>query len=77
MGETIKALKESIANVRDRYCDSGDTELLVTLDTFHLMLNWLQEEATCDEQLRQLTKRNSRESMKRPGRTWGLWISNP
>ena len=77
MEETLKALKESIANVEDRYRDSGDTELLVILDTLQLILNGFQEEATCDEKLRQLTRRNSRESMKRPGRTWGLWISNP
>ena len=76
MEETIKALKESIANVEDRYRDSGDTELLVILDTLQLILNGFQEEATGDEKLRQLTRRNSRESMKRPGNTWGLWISN-
>ena len=77
MRERMKALKESLANVQDRYRDSGDTELLVILDTLQLILNGFQEEATCDEKLRQLTRRNSRESMKRPGRTWGLWISNP
>jgi hypothetical protein len=69
-------LKESIANVEDRYRDLGDTELLVILDTLHLLLNGFQEEATGDEKLRQLTRRNSRENMKRPDRTWGLWISN-
>ncbi len=76
MEETIKAFKESLANVQDRYRDSGDTELLVILDTLHLIFNGLQEEATCDEKLRQLTRRNSRESYVRPDRTWGLWISN-
>ena len=76
MKERMKALKESLGNVQDRYRDSGDTELLVILDTLQLILNGFQEEATCDEKLRQLTRRNSRESMKRPGRTWGLWISN-
>ena len=76
MRERMKALKESLANVQDRYRDSGDTELLVILDTLQLILNGFQE-ATGDEKLRQLTRRNSRESMKRPGRTWGLWISNP
>jgi len=36
MKERMKALKESLANVQDRYRDSGDTELLVILDTLQL-----------------------------------------
>ena len=70
MAEKIKALKESIANVEDRYRDSGDTELLVILDTLQLILNGF-EEATGDEKLRQLMRAERKEKYDSSRKNWG------
>jgi len=70
MKERMKALKESLANVQDRYRDSGDTELLVILDTLQLILNGFQE-ATGDEKLRQLMRAERKEKYDSPRKNWG------
>ena len=70
MKERMKALKESLANVQDRYRDSGDTELLVILDTLQLILNGFQE-ATGDEKLRQLMRAERKEKYDSSRKNWG------
>ena len=70
MTERMKALKESLANVQDRYRDSGDTELLVILDTLQLILNGFQE-ATGDEKLRQLMRAERKEKYDSSRKNWG------
>jgi anion-transporting ArsA/GET3 family ATPase len=70
MRERMKALKESLANVQDRYRDSGDTELLVILDTLQLILNGFQE-ATGDEKLRQLMRAERKEKYDSSRKNWG------
>jgi hypothetical protein len=71
MKERMKALRESLANVQDRYRDSGDTELLVILDTLQLILNGFHE-ATGDQKLRQLMRAERKGKYVHPGRTGGL-----
>ena len=70
MKERMKALKESLGNVQDRYRDSGDTELLVILDTLQLILNGFQE-ATGDEKLRQLMRAERKEKYDSSRKNWG------
>ena len=74
MKERMKALKESLANVQDRYRDSGDTELLVILDTLQLILNGF-EEATGDEKLRQLMRAERKGKYDSPRKNWGTGLS--
>ena len=60
MQERMKALKETLAKVQDRYRDSGDAELLVILDTFQLILNGFHETAG-NEKLLHLMKEKPKE----------------